>query len=201
MQPRLGSSKKWTPLPKELMQQVRAVFNETFAEHLGKGKIETEGRIYPGEILISVGFREKGVLKQSNFEVSIAYKKDKDNVLKLLHLAVDAAGSLLDKVFTSEDDSEFPRIWTEVDFEGRQIYVQYTTVNSELESAADSILGIGDSAVIAQGEWDDEITPEQVKAALGIDPEDLEEVLEEDEVEPPPPTTKRAPKSKKPTNH
>lgn len=193
MQPRLSTSRKWTPLPKELMQQVKSVYKETFAQHIGLGILETEGRIYPEEILIRVGYRAKDALKQSNFEVSIAYKKDKDNVLKLLHIGIDAAASLLDQLFTTDTDEEFPRKWAEVDFEGRTIYVQYNTVNSELEAEADRLLGARptDDATLVQGDWDEDISLDQVKASLGIDPEELEDETEEPVAKPKTTTRKR----------
>lgn len=172
MEPRLKTSKKWTALPKEFMQQVRSVFKETFAKQIGKGTLETEGRIYPEEILISVGYRAENALKQSNFEVSVAYKKDKDNVLKLLHLAVDAAAGLFEQLFTAEDDQDFPRIWQEFDFEGRKIFVQYTTTNSELEGEADKILGVASGESLAEGDWDDETSADSIKASLGLDPDE-----------------------------
>ena len=184
MQPRLKTSKKWTALPKELMQQVQSVFKETFGDRLGDGKLEAQGRIYPEEILFYVGYRPKGALKQQGFEVSVAYKKDKDNVLKLLHLTVDAAGSLLEQILSAEDDADFPRLWTEVDFEGRKIHVQYSTTNTELEAEADKLLGLGapDDGELARGDWDEDADPDQVKASLGIDPdEDLDEEQDEED--------------------
>lgn len=202
MQPRLKTSKKWSPLPKELIQQIRSVFSQGFQEHTKGGKIEVNGRIYPEEILIRVGYRELGALKQSNWEISIAYRKDKDNVLKLLHLAVDAIGALFEQFFGSEHDHDFPRIWEEVDFENRAIYVQYTTHNSELEAAADKILGVsGESDEVAQGEWDADVDPEQIKASLGLSSDDEDE-LEKSES----PSVEKAPEKspapkKKPTHH
>ena len=178
MEPRLKTSKKWSALPKELMQQIRTVFGSTFKEQLKGAKIEADGRIYPEEILIQVGFKESQALKQSNFMISIAYKKDKDNVLKLLHLGTDAMGALFDTLFSSEDDSELPRTWAELEFEGRVIHVQYTTNNTELESQANKLLGIGDDESLAGGDWEDEndaVTPESIKAKLGIDDDDDEE--------------------------
>jgi hypothetical protein len=175
MQPRLSSSRKWTALPKELMQQIRSVFKETFKQQIGKGKIEAEGRIYPEEILVSVGYRPETGIKQCNFQVSIAYKKDKDDVLKLINIAVDAAGSLFDQLFSAENDQEFPRLWQEVDFEGRMIFVQYSTENSELEAEADQILGSDAAkAGIAGGDWDegDDVDPDEIKAKLGIADDD-----------------------------
>jgi hypothetical protein len=174
MQPRLKTSRKWTPLPQELVEQIQSVFRQSFREHMTDGRIEAAGRIFPEEILIRVGYVAPQRLKQSNWEISIAYKRDKDNVLKLLHLAVDAIGALFEQLFNSENDHDFPRLWEAVDFEGRQIFVQYSTVNSQLEAEADRLLGLnaGDATDVAQGEWEEDISPEHIKAQLGIDPED-----------------------------
>jgi len=183
MDPRLKTSKKWTPLPKDFLSQIRSVFKETFKTQIGSGTVETDGRIYPEEILVSVGFRAEKSLKQSNFEVSIAYKKDKDNVLKLLHIAVDAAASLFEQLFAAESDEEFPRIWQEFEVEGRPIYAQYTTTNSTLESEADRLLGVHAKEGVAGGDWEDDLSPEDIKATLGIDPdeEDLEDPIADDD--------------------
>lgn len=186
MQPRLKTSKKWTPLPAELVQQIQSVFSQGFAEHVRGATIEARGQIYPEEILIGVGVHRKGALKQTGWEISIGYRKDKDNVLKLLHLAVDAVGALFEQTFTAESDAEFPRIWEELDFEGRKIHVQYSTANSELEAEADRWLGkagMGGEESVAQGDWDEATTPEHIKASLGIDPdEDLS--TEDDDADP-----------------
>ncbi|HMN68355.1 MAG TPA: hypothetical protein PKC28_07430 [Bdellovibrionales bacterium] len=175
MEPRLSSSRKWSPLPKEFLSQVRGVFQENFKAQIGKGKVLVDGRIYPEELLILVGYKGANALKQSNFEVSIAYKKDKDNVLKLLHLAVDAGASLFEQIFTAQDDGDFPRLWQEVDFEGRKIFIQYSTVNSELEAEADKWLGRASGGDVAQGDWDDDVDPETIKAQLGLGDDDDED--------------------------
>lgn len=186
MQPRLKTSKKWSPLPQELVKQIQSVFSQSFQEYIKGGKIEAAGQIYPEEILIGVGFKGSTGLKQANWEISIAYSKQKDNVLKLLHLAVDAVGALFEQTFTAENDHDFPRIWSEVDFEGRKIFVQYTTTNTELEAEADRLLGVaGKGEDVAQGEWDDDISADHIKAQLGIDPdEDLgEDELDDEELD------------------
>ncbi|MGE3684563.1 MAG: hypothetical protein AB7G93_22830 [Bdellovibrionales bacterium] len=174
MQPRLSSSRKWTSVPEELIQQIQSVFRENFQQHVQGGTVEAQGRIYPGEILIQVGYRAKDALKQNNFEISIAYKRDKDNVLKLLHLAVDAAGSLFELFFNTENDHDFPRIWDELDFEGRKIHVQYTTENTPLEAEADRLLGKDTVEALTRGDWDEELGPDQIKARLGLDPKEDE---------------------------
>jgi hypothetical protein len=64
-------------------------------------------------------------------------------------------------------------MWEEVDFEKRKIYVQYDTTNSELEAEADKLLGkTVDSDDVAQGDWDEDISADQIKAQLGLDGED-----------------------------
>jgi hypothetical protein len=180
MQPRLKTSKKWSPLPKELLTQIQSVFNQGFREHTKGGKVEASGRIYPEEILIRVGYRAPQTLKQNNWEISIGYRKDKDNVLKLLHLGVDVIGALFEQTFTAEHDHDFPRIWEQVDFEGRPVFIQYTTDNSELEAQADALLGAGgaDDDDVAQGDWDADLSLEEIKATLGLDDENLEEEAE-----------------------
>lgn len=181
MEPRLPKSRKWTPLPKEFLQQIRTVFADSFKQQIGKGKMVADGRIYPEEILISVGYIEPGSIRQRGFDVSVEYKKDKDNVLKLLHLAVDAAGSLFEQLFTA-DESEFPLIWTQFDFEGRKIFAQYSTTNEELEAAADKFLGKASGEDdLTQGDWEDEIDPDIIKAQLGIDGDDEDLLGDDDE--------------------
>ena len=175
MEPRLKTSKKWTPLPQELVSQIRSVFKQNFKDQVGMAEIEAVGKIFPGEILVRVGIRPPESLRQFNFDVSIAYKAPKDNVLKLLHLAVDAEASLFEQYFAAENDHDFPRIWEEVQFEGRPIYIQYNTVNSQLEAEANRLLGEsvglvkGDSLI--QGDWsadEETVEPDQVKASLGL---------------------------------
>lgn len=176
MEPRLPNSRKWSPLPEELIKQIRSVFKQNFKQQIGSGTIEASGRIYPEEILVLVGVRAPKALKQANWGISIQYKRNKDNVVGLLHLAVDAAASLFEQYFASESDEDFPRVWEEVDFEKRKIYVQYDTVNSELESEADRLLGQkANETDLAQGDWDGDAKLEDIKAQLGLGPDEDDE--------------------------
>lgn len=172
MQPRLSTSKKWTALPRELITQMQSVLTENFRSKLGDGAVIVDGRIYPDEILIVVGIKAPKRLKQSGWEISIAYRQAKDNVLKLLHLGMDAAGALVEQLFATEADDEFPRLWQKVDFENREIFVQYTTVNPDLEAEANRLLGVAEGEELTGGEWDDDIGPEHIKARLGLDPDE-----------------------------
>jgi hypothetical protein len=173
MQPRLSSSRRWAALPKELVSQIQSIFTESFRAQIGKNSIQMEGRIYPQEILMRVSIvPHQGGLKQSGFEISLPYHKEKDNVLKLVHLGLDAFGSLFEQYFGSSDDQDFPRIWQEADFEGRKLYFQYSTTNTDLEAQADRLLGQGDHDDLAQGDWEADISADQIKATLGIDSEE-----------------------------
>lgn len=190
MQPRLSSSRKWTALPAEFLAQVRSVFEESFKKEIGKGSVAVQGKIYPEEILIRVSYKAPGTLKESGFDISVAYKQPKDNVLKLLHLAVDAGASLMEQLFTSDTDHEFPRLWEEVNFEKRVIFVQFSTENSELKAKADALLGEAEDedADLAGGAWDedDDLDPDELKAQLGLDDDD-EDLDDGDEDEEGPP--------------
>ncbi len=207
MQPRLKTSKKWNAIPKELSAQIKQVFKQSFQSYIGGGTVFADGRIYPSEILMSIGFKPAGGgLRQFNWDISIEYKRDKDNVMKLLTMAVDVAGSLFEQFFTAENDHEFPRIWAEVDFEGKKVYVQYQTENRELEAEANKLLGLKEDEDLAGGDWDEDVDPEIIKAQLGLTNEDLAETPEDPEPEAPKPEKPKAKSpptkpQKKPTTH
>jgi hypothetical protein len=175
MEPRLKTSKKWTALPKELLEQIKAVFHENFGKETKGGKLFTEGRVYPEELLFSIGFLPAKQLRQHNFEVSLPYNQKKDNVMKLIHIAVDAGASMFVQLFEEEDAvDQFPRTWQEVEFEGRKLYIQYTTDNTELDEEADRLLGTSKGKKLAEGDWDEDedVTPEEIKSRLGLDDDD-----------------------------
>lgn len=153
MTPRLKNSKKWTAFPPDFNEQIREAFTETFVNEMKKGELIIEGRIYPGEILLRVGYLEKGGLRQNNFEVSVDYKQDQ--AVDRIQDAIDAAASMMADFFDAEGDIDFPRDWKEYDFENQKVYCQYTTVNSKLEAEADKLLGVTDENLV-KGSDDDE---------------------------------------------
>lgn len=170
MEPRLSSSKKWTSFPNEYLKQIKDVFNKSFKLHLENGKILTEGRIYKEELLLKVGFLENERIKQSNFEISIQYDKNKENAVQLIYLMIDVAATMMDELFMAETDHDFPRIWQEYEVEGKKVYLQYSSTNSELEAEADKLLGIDTSDQLVQQD-DDELI-EDIKNSLGISDDD-----------------------------
>ncbi|RYZ72015.1 MAG: hypothetical protein EOP05_11460 [Proteobacteria bacterium] len=71
---RLASSTKWTEVPEDFLAKVRTVFNNQFKAEAVEGEFIADGHIYPQEIILRVGYLEKGRLKQINFEASMDLK-------------------------------------------------------------------------------------------------------------------------------
>lgn len=153
MQPRLKSSKKWAEFPQEYQDQIHQAFLENFGPQIGKAKLFIEGRIYPQEILLRVGLSSPGHLAQSGFEVSMDYKPE--NAVQSIHHCVDAAASMMLEHFEEKEKVDFPRIWTAFPFQGKTVYLQYSTENSELDAAADKILGLADESLVKEGAEDE----------------------------------------------
>ncbi len=141
MVPRLKTSKKWSLFPKELTLQIESVIRENFAAKLAEKKLVIEGRIYPEEILLRIGLVPSDSIRQINFEVSIGYDQAKGKVMETIHLSLDAAGAMLDEYLNEDEAARFPKIWTEQLFQKQKIFIQSSSVNSDLESEADRLLG------------------------------------------------------------
>ena len=178
MQPRLKTSKISTDLPKDLLAQIKEIFAETFSDHLKKSQVIAEGRIYPNEVLLRIGATQGQQLKQINFLVSIDYKQGKDQVMNLVQVGVDVLATLFDDYFANQDDSDLPRQWTELNADGKKLYILYSTLNDKLESEADKLLGIqkSDSFVKEHEGFDendeDEALLEEIKQKLGLTEDD-----------------------------
>lgn len=206
MIPRLKSSKKWTSFPKEYSKQIQTVFNENFAQYLSNAEIIIEGRIYPEEILLRVGYLEKGRLAQANFEVSMGYTSEDQDTLERIHNCVDAAAGMMMDYLENEGEVDFPYTWKEFPFKGKKLFVQYSTENSDLEAQANKLLGLEESSLyheveeddedaLSRAEQDEELSPPRDHDPLALSDEkeqsetsseeDTEEELEEfnDEVE------------------
>lgn len=171
MKPRLASSKKWTAFPPEFLQQIDAVFRENFSKELKSAELIVEGRIYPQEILVRIGYLEAGRLKQANFEVSVEYSQEKNDAIQRINDAVDAAASLMVEYFENEknakDELDFPLIWKEVPFNNGKLHIQFSTVNTKLEAQADALLGIKDENLVK-----DQPTEEEIEETLADEEED-----------------------------
>lgn len=192
MIPRLKSSKKWTAFPKEYSKQIQTVFKENFAQYLKEGEILIEGRIYPEEILLRVGYLEKGRLAQANFEVSTSYSQEEQDTLGRINNCVDAAAGMLMDYFENDGDVDFPYTWKEFPFQGKKLFVQYTTENSSLEAQANQLLGMDENTLyhdvdeededaLSRAEQDEELSPPRDEDKLALSDEEDTELAEEPE--------------------
>lgn len=176
MNPRLATSGKWTSLPKELQAQIKDIFSENFADAAQLGKFVVEGRIYSKELMLRVGYLENGRIRQANFEVSLDFDPNKQNALNLIHLAVDCAASLMQEYFDQEQEiADFPTTWSEFEVDKAKVYVQASTVNSELESEADRLLGAEDDLLVKADAEEDPDEKEAVISMLGLSGDDFAE--------------------------
>ena len=184
MESRRSTGKKWTPIPADFSKQVINALRDSFKDEIKSGKFVFEGRIYPDELVIRVGYIENGRLRQTNFDVSVDYKPGRDDTYKLLGIAVDVGATMLDELFSTVEDADFPRVWQPFEVEGKQVYMQFSSENSELDREADKILGQGEDSLVREGE-DDEAQKEldAIKSQLGV--ADVESDFE-DELTPPP---------------
>lgn len=154
--PRLKTSKKWTAFPPEYTVQIETVFKENFAAQLKGSQLKVEGRIYPEEILLRVGFHRQGELRQANFEVSMEHSPTEQDALERIHNCVDAAASMMMDFFENEDSDDFPRSWKEFPFQNKKLYLQFTTENSDLEKEADRLLGLDEEQLVHEEDEADE---------------------------------------------
>ncbi len=180
MEPRRSRHAKFTELPKDYVKQVINALKDSFQDETKSGQFIFEGRIYADEIIVRMGFLQKGRLRQTNFEISTDLKPGKDDTVKLIGICVDVGATMMEEMFSSKDDGEFPRVWKSYEVEGRQIYLQFSAINSELEEQADRILGTRDESLVKNAdENEDSDTLAGIKAKLGID--DLDEDFSDDE--------------------
>lgn len=170
MNPRLKSSKSWTKFPKEYSDQILAVFNENFAEFLKDATLIIDGRIYSEEIVLRVGYLEKGRLLQANFEASMNYSQTEQDALQRIHNCVDAAASMMMEYLENKGEVDFPYKWKEYNFQGNKLYLQFSTENSSLEEEANRLLGLteedlfnedisDDEDALTRAELDEELSP------------------------------------------
>lgn len=177
MNPRLKTSKKWTAFPKEYLSQIKEVFAQGFKTQISAFNLVIDGRIYKEEILLRVGLHEKGRLLQTNFEVSMGHSIKAEDAIDRIHDSIDAAASMMQDFFDfqkNEQEPDFPLSWTEYEFNSRPLYLQFSTVNSELESQADALLGAteADKLLIEEEESEDalDVADEKVESNEPVSP-------------------------------
>lgn len=179
VQPRLNTSKSWTGLPPEFSQKAAQVFAQNFRDESEAGEFLVQGRIYADEILLQIGYLQKGRLKQTNFEVSVDHSPN-EKAMDKLFFAIDVLGAVFESHFEHlrEDEGEeieYPLRWEEHEFDGHPVFLKYSTANTALEAEADRLLGLGGSALY--NESDVQVDPSQdALVRAEVDPELAEQV-------------------------
>lgn len=154
--PRLATSTKSTDVPQEFLSKVRGVFEKQFDVEADLGEFLADGRIFPDEVVLRIGYLEKGRLKQINFEASMDIKKPRladaaaaeeseTGTMDRLYTLIDVLGSLMEEYFDAdqnEEEMDLPLHWKAYEFEGETVYLQHSTVNTRLEEEADRLLGL-----------------------------------------------------------
>ncbi|MFN7454352.1 MAG: hypothetical protein ACK5RO_06790 [Pseudobdellovibrionaceae bacterium] len=167
MKPRLKTSRKWTAFPEEYRTQIEDVFRQEFSQMLGDSKLIVDGRIYPEEIVLRVGFLEKGRIAQNNFEASASYKAEGNDAMDNMANCIDAVASMMSDFFQAgEEGIEFPLSWQEYEFEGRKIWLQFSTENSDLEKEADRLLGVDETSLVKEEDESEDLyeqEPDELK--------------------------------------
>ncbi|AHZ84578.1 hypothetical protein AB1A81_09560 [Bdellovibrio bacteriovorus] len=183
MIPRLKSSKKWTSFPKEYSDQIQAVFKENFAQYLDNAQLIIEGRIYQEEIVLRVGYLEEGRLAQANFEVSMSYSQEQQDAVSRIHNCVDAAASMMLEFLENEGEVDFPYTWKEVPFQGKKVYLKFSTENSNLEAEANKLLGLSEDDMLHDTDEEaDEDALSRAEQSEELSPPRDDEDYSEDEV-------------------
>ncbi len=185
--PRHTEAHQWTDLPADFLAKLKEIFVRQFDFEAQEGEFIAEGRIYPKEAMIRIGYLQKGRLKQINFEASIDLNEPtagagisdedgiaarKSEVMDQIYTCIDSLGSLMEEYFQLGDDEDFklPFHWTALEFEGETLYVQQSSINSRLEDEADRLLGLTDDALLHQlPENEDALTKAEIDAELAFD--------------------------------
>lgn len=148
MEPRLPSSRKSTDFPPDYIKLIKDVVEKNFKKVAKTHTIHPNGKIYTEEIITQIGFREKGSIRQFNFEASIGYSTKPNNIMDQIYTCIDALASMIEQYFEAEGDIEMPREWYKFDFEGKEIYLKMTGENPDLEKEADELIRKGGGPVL-----------------------------------------------------
>lgn len=134
-EPRLTESYKHVPqnLPSDLAKMIRESVYQKYT-YFNNKDVLVQGAIYPEEIILLIGYKEKDSLRQLNFECSISYNPDQDqNIIERFHSGADALDSMINEYIEARGDLEMPSDWTEFDFEDFKVYLRFSKLNTEIE--------------------------------------------------------------------
>ncbi len=120
---------------------IKEIIGKNFKNFVKKKKVVVEGLIFESEIVMRIGFLdENNGIKQVNFEASTEYSIQSNNIMNQIYFCVDALGAMIDQYIKADEDIELPTLWTKFDIDGKAVYLQTSTENTDLETAANDLL-------------------------------------------------------------
>ena len=154
-----------TNIPADYLRQVQELLVENLGDRLKGKTLFVEGRIFPAEIILSIGFREESsALRQVNFEASMDHE-NKD-LTRLIGICVDAATSMLEQYLDADGDLELPRFWTAFPMGDQKVFLQTTGRNTELEAEANRLLGLDTNESLYTADGEDRDVTEELEQLL-----------------------------------
>ncbi|MNT30121.1 hypothetical protein D3C72_1659000 [compost metagenome] len=113
------------------------------------------------------------------------YSQQDQDAVERIHNCVDAAASMMLEYFDNPEEADFPYVWKEYPFQGKKVYLQFSTENSNLEAEANRLLGVNEEDLLIEEE-DDEDALTRAETSEELSPpreEDSEESDDEEEDE------------------
>lgn len=132
-EPRIEASNRHSPqsLPPDLVTMISDSMRQKY-DYFQNKDLLVLGAIYPEEIILSIGYRNRDSLRQLNFECSLDIEQE--NPMDIFHLGADAIDGMIQEYIESEGDIELPLNWTEFDFENKKIFLKTSRVNTDIEN-------------------------------------------------------------------
>lgn len=171
VKPKNTSNKTYSKLPSELTQAISEEFEDTFK----RPDFVSFAQVYLNEIVLRVGYRPKGSIKQINFDLSANIEPEGPKPVKILEQLIDSAKELFHSYFKDEDIKLFSPVWARV--ANTDIDYKFDGTNTELEEAANKLLGESIDEDI-DSEPDDENSPEEMLVGDFSELDEIEKIVE-----------------------
>lgn len=142
LSPRNEENKSFSLLPPELLETILEIFKDTFQEESTKGDFFCLGQVHQGEILLRLGYVEKGSIKQVNFDTSIDVEPNEPHVTDLLDELIVGTKELFINYFKNKNLEDFSYYWNPLETsKNHAIFYKYDATNTQLEAEANKLLG------------------------------------------------------------
>lgn len=143
IEPRNKNNLAFTKLPDELLETIAEVFRENFEEQSKKGKFVCFGQVHQSELVLRLGYIENGSIGQINFDSSNEASGSEAQIISSLEEMVFATKELFLDYFKNRNLENFSYHWNPLTASEKsgQVYYKMDSTNTELEKAANALLG------------------------------------------------------------